>query len=163
MAGSSCEPVGFRAPATASMHSTTAAAAVHRHGPWWTLAHSRSRRVLILLVGIIILSIADLIITLTHLEGLGMAEANPLARFIINGTGSPVSLVSYKLLTVLVCVALLFKVRKHLQAEIAAWCALGILSCMSAMWFTYSRNIDAATDMSLTQTASVRHDWVQFE
>lgn len=157
MPGSSSVPVGDGA--VAGPH-----AIAHRNaGLWSAITHSRPRRVVILLVGIVILSVADLIITLTHLEALGMAEANPLARFIIEHTHSPLSLVSFKLLTVLVCVGLLYKVRRHLQAEIAAWCALAILACMSAMWFSYSRNMDAPSDMNLTRTASVRHDWVQFE
>jgi hypothetical protein len=34
---------------------------------------------------------------------------------------------------------------------------------MSAMWFSYSRHMDAPADMNLTRTVSLRHDWVQFE
>jgi hypothetical protein len=127
------------------------------------LQSGRSRRVLVLIAGIIVLSVVDLIITLTHLKGAGMAEANPLARFVINATGSPISLASFKLLTVLVCVGLLYKVRRTVQAELAAWCALGILACMSAMWFSYSRNLDSPMEVKLAQTSGVRGDWVQFE
>ena len=126
-------------------------------------ARPRVRRVLTLLIGITVLSVADLIITMTHLTAGGMAEANPLARWVIERTGSPVSLASFKLLTVLVCVALLYKVRRHFQAELAAWCALGILACMSVMWFSYSQHLDSPMEVKLAQTESVRSEWVQFE
>lgn len=48
----------------------------------------RSRRVIVLLAAIIVLSAADLAITLFHLKTMGMMEANPIARFLIEQTSS---------------------------------------------------------------------------
>ena len=47
------------------------------------LRRDRSRRVILLIVGIVVLSLADLIVTLWHLTSVGMAEANPIAAWII--------------------------------------------------------------------------------
>ena len=51
--------------------------------PQKRLRRDRSRRVILLIVGIAVLSLADLIVTLWHLTSVGMAEANPIAAWII--------------------------------------------------------------------------------
>jgi len=123
----------------------------------------RPRRVVVLLVGIVVLSLADLIITLTHLTTVGMAEANPVARWVIQWTGSPVSLVLFKVATVGVCVVLLYRVRHHLQGEIAAWLALVILAGMSVMWFSYTAVYENPVDATVAQEMLVHGNWVRFK
>ena len=49
---------------------------------------TRERRVGILLVSIIVLSAADLLLTIAHLQTIGMIEANPIAAFLIRTTAS---------------------------------------------------------------------------
>lgn len=126
-------------------------------------ALSRPRRVIFLLLGVVVLSLADLAITLAHLNSTGMAEANPIARSVISLTGSPASLVCFKLLSVLVCVALLYKVRRTLQGEIASWGALAILSIMSYMWFSYAKQYENPIELQLAQTQWAREQWVRFD
>lgn len=116
---------------------------------------SRSRRVLILVMGIIVLSMADLAITLAYLRAHWMMEANPIAAFLIKYTQSPWSLACYKALTVLVCVVLLVRLRQHKAGELAAWCALAILGVMSVMWHTYSQHFDDADNLVVAQVSSM--------
>ncbi len=124
---------------------------------------SRPRRVLVLLTGIIILSLADLVITMVHLKSTGMAEANPIARFVIGFSQSPLSLICFKALSVMICVVLLFKVRRTLQGEIAAWCAMLILSAMSVMWFHYARQYESTIDLQVAQTELGSNLWVHLD
>jgi hypothetical protein len=112
----------------------------------------RSRRVVLLVAGIIILSLADLVVTIAFLRANSMMEANPIAAYLIRVTQSAWVLAAYKTLTVLICVALIYKVRKHLAGEVAAWCAVGILAVMSVMWAQYSRQLDDPQHLSLVQT-----------
>ena len=123
----------------------------------------RTRRVIVLLAGIVVLSLADLVITMVHLRSTGMAEANPIARFVIGASQSPLSLICFKALSVMICVVLLYKVRKTLQGEIAAWCALLILAGLSLMWFHYARQYESPLDLQLAQSQLEGHMWVQFE
>ena len=84
------------------------------------LSRSRSRRVMVLIIGVVVLSIGDLIVTVGHLQSVGMMEANPIAVWLIKSSDSPFALISYKLGTVGICVALLLRVREHIEGEIAA-------------------------------------------
>lgn len=93
----------------------------------------RARRVVVLLVAIVALSIADLVATISHLR-IGMIEGNPLARFIIETTNSIGALAAFKAATVLVCVVLLFRLRRSRQGEAAAWMAAFILCALTVWW-----------------------------
>lgn len=64
----------------------------------------RSRRVVVLIVGIILLSLGDLAITLIDLRSTGMMEANPIAGYFIRLTQSVSALTAYKMLTAGICV-----------------------------------------------------------
>lgn len=115
---------------------------------------ARSRRVLVLILGVIALSIADLMVTLTHLRTIGMVEANPIAAYLIRTTGSALSLASFKALTVGICVVLLFHLRTRVQGEVAAWLAVLILAGMSLIWHKYSAQIEDPAKLRLAQTHS---------
>jgi hypothetical protein len=112
----------------------------------------RARRVYLLAVGIVLLSAADLSITLAFLRANWMMEANPIAAYLIETTRSPMVLTAYKFLTVFICVALLLKLRHYAAGEIAAWCAVGILTIMSVMWHHYSRHFDDQQHLILAQS-----------
>ncbi len=104
----------------------------------------RSRRVALLIVGIVLLSLGDLLITLTYLRSTGMAEANPIAAWLIRVTGSATVLTAYKALTVGVCISLLYRLRRHVEGEVGAWCAVTILALTVLVWYDYSGHFDAA-------------------
>jgi len=98
----------------------------------------RGRRVVFLLLAILVLSLADLAATIVNLTSIGMDEANPLARAIVLGFGSTWALVAYKLLTLSVCLGLLYRLRWHRQSEAAAWFGVLILCALTVHWGRYS-------------------------
>lgn len=112
-----------------------------------------------MIVGILLLSLGDLLITITYLQSTGMLEANPIAGYIIRLTGSASALTVYKALTVGVCVGLLYRLRRLVEGEVAAWCAVSILAFMSLQWFHYARHIDNA-DVELARSAAFAEEWL---
>lgn len=113
---------------------------------------TRERRVGILLVSIIVLSAADLLLTIAHLQTIGMIEANPIAAFLIRTTASAWILSAYKLCTVAVCVSLLFRLRRHRSSEIAGWVALAVLGAMAVQWHFYSASLDSPEMLALARS-----------
>ncbi len=127
------------------------------------LRRDRSRRVILLIVGIAVLSLADLIVTLWHLTSVGMAEANPIAAWIIAGTGSAWLLTAYKLLTVAVCTGLLYRLRCHVEGEIGAWCAVMILAAVSFHWGHYTRELNDMKNFELARQGAYGEDWLMLD
>lgn len=127
------------------------------------LASTRARRVSLLILGIILLSVADLLITVTHLRSVGMMEANPIAAFLIRTTRSPWILVAYKSLTVSLCAVLLFHARRHVTGELAAWLSLFILAGMSVLWHRYSTHFDQPEQIRLAQSAAGPDEWLYLD
>lgn len=113
----------------------------------------RARRVTVLVLGIIILSLADLVVTLAYLKANWMMEANPLAAYIIKSTQSPWALAAFKCCTVAVCAALLLRVRRFRSGEVAAWCGIVVLTVMSIMWHSYSRHFDDPEHLLMVQSS----------
>lgn len=99
----------------------------------------RSERVTWLLVGVVLLSLADLFLTITYLTSVGMSEGNPIALWLLHTTNSVWPLALYKIATVAVCVSLLYFNRYKRQSELASWCAMIILVALSIWWNQYSR------------------------
>jgi hypothetical protein len=141
-------PSGFEVPVTVIISHSIAT-----HGPIWRRLPTasalpaspatslRARRVTVLLAGIIVLSLGDLMLTVTYLQTIGLWEANPVARFVIEATNSPWALSLLKLLTMLTSVGILYTVRMHARAELASWCALAILIFMSIQWRLYADSL----------------------
>jgi hypothetical protein len=111
----------------------------------------RARRVHVLLASIAVLSLADLVITLTHLRSMGMAEANPVAAYLIRTTQSVPVLIAFKVLTVGVCVALLHRLRHERIGEFACWLSLGVLVWLSLIWGAYSDDMPAPPPEALVR------------
>lgn len=105
-----------------------------RQGTWCR----REERVLWLLLGIVLLSVADLALTLTYLTSVGLIEGNPIAAWLIHTTRSPWALALYKGLTVAICVSLLYRMRHRREGELAAWCSVLILVALSIWWNRYA-------------------------
>lgn len=99
---------------------------------------SRSERVIFLLIGIIVLSFADLLLTSMYLTSVGMSEANPIAAWLLMRTSSLWILALYKGVTVATCILLLFYMRNSRQGELAAWCSMLILTALSVWWNQYA-------------------------
>lgn len=117
-----------------------------------SLESRRARRVTLLVLGIIVLSLVDLAITLAYLRANWMMEANPLAAYIIRSTNSPWVLAAFKCCTVGICAALLLHLRRFRSGEIAAWCGIGVLTVMAIMWHAYADHMDDHQEMLLAHT-----------
>ena len=115
----------------------------------------RSRRVVLMVAGIVALSLADLVITLAFLSANSMMEANPIAMWLIEYTQSAWTLSAFKAASVGVCVAVLLRFRRHMAGELAAWCAVAILAVMAVMWREYSDHFDETHFMILAQGSSI--------
>jgi hypothetical protein len=127
------------------------------HSRW---ALSRGRRVTILLLGVIVLSIADLIVTLAFLRANWMMEANPIAEYIIRTTQSPIALILFKCLTVGVCAALLYRTRHFRSGEVAAWSAVAVLAVMCVMWRSYAKGLDETEIVLASANANCDDEWL---
>jgi len=113
---------------------------IHHHpNPCCITETQRSERVTWLLGGVILLSLADLLLTISYLTSVGMSEGNPIALWLLQTTDSVWPLAFYKAMTVAVCVSLLYRTRHKRQSELASWCAMLILVTLSVWWNQYSR------------------------
>ena len=115
----------------------------------------RSRRVVLMVAGIVALSLADLVITLSYLSANSMMEANPIAMWLIEYTQSAWTLSAFKAASVGVCIAVLLRFRRHIAGELAAWCAVVILAVMAMMWREYSDHFDETHFMILAQGSGI--------
>jgi len=131
-----------------------------RAGCFW---RHRSRRVTVLMAGIVLLSVADLLVTLAYARGGGMMEANPIALYLVRVTQSAWALAAYKMLTVGICVALLYRLRKYAVSEVAAWCAVAILAGMSLMWHNYASQLNEPEQMALVKCDDQPDHWMAFD
>lgn len=100
----------------------------------------RPCRVVALIFTIVLLSLADLYITLLYLHSGGMGEANPVARWIM-GHGSPGLLILWKLGTVATAVTLFYLTRRTRAAEVGAWFCVVLLTWLTIRWHRYSEEV----------------------
>lgn len=125
-----------------------------------TAEHRRGRRVAFLLAMVVVLSLGDLAATTTHLQTIGMIEANPIAAFIIETTGSTWSLAAFKALSVTVCVMLLYRVRRRVQGEVAAWFSLCVLIALALYWGVYTEQIIIAEQLLASHPDAKPDRWM---
>ena len=102
----------------------------------------RSSRVLLLLGCILILSGADLLLTIIHLQQFGLAESNPIVVFLVETFRSLWVLAAFKFATVATCMGFLFRARHHVVGEFGAWLATIILTLVLMVWYDYSDTIE---------------------
>lgn len=128
---------------------------------WPTTSQAaRSRRVVILLISIVLLSLADLVITIINLRTVGMIEANPIAHYILLTTQSATALASYKLITVLVCITLLYRLRHSIQCELAAWFCVVMLAALACYWGIYSDSAHDPANLWVRQNQISHDNWL---
>ncbi|MCA9282437.1 MAG: hypothetical protein H6812_00525 [Phycisphaeraceae bacterium] len=97
----------------------------------------RPRVVVLLIVAIILMGLADLALTLTYMRGMGMIEANPIARYMLS-IGHERQLILYKLASLGMCCGTLYLIRRHRKAEVCAWLCCGIMLVLSIHWTRYN-------------------------
>jgi len=98
---------------------------------------TRSQRVTLLLFATVLMGLADLALTLTFLTSVGMIEANPVARAVMQ-LNHPGYVVLWKLATMLVGIGLLFWARRYRGAEVGTWVCFVAMAALSYHWLTYA-------------------------
>lgn len=119
----------------------------------------RPVRVTALLSGVVLMSLADLYMTLVHLMSFGMIEANPLARGIM-AYGSPAALIIWKLVTVMTAVGILFYVRKRRVGEVGAVFCCAVLMWLTGRWIAYNAAVGHWTGEMHSLAGVNSPDWV---
>lgn len=132
-------------------------------GGWAVLLGSERRgcRVAVLMAAVAVMSLADLAMTLTYLNHVGMIESNPLARIVMHG-GGPGSLVAWKLASTALAIGILLRLRRRGVAEVAAVLCCAVLVWLMVRWVAY---VEAAPALAGALTAMPEHvgdEWVSF-
>lgn len=102
--------------------------------------HVRATRVLLLLGAALIVSVADLVMTLRFVTSVGMIEANPIARWIMK-SGDATTLTIFKMVLTLLSLGTIFFFRRHRSAEIAAWFCFGVMLLLSLHWLDFVSSV----------------------
>ncbi len=111
------------------------------HPGFFGLHLPRPRRVLYLLIAVVLMSLADLAITLVWVTDIGLAESNPLARWVI-AQGSPVLLSVWKLITIVPAVLVFAALRDKPVAEFGAVLAFAVLAVVTMHWYGYHAGLE---------------------
>lgn len=122
----------------------------------------RSLRVICLVVGIVAMSVADLHLTIVHLSGPGMSEANPLARWVMQMNCAWV-LSAWKLMLVGLTGGILIMLRRRGSAELAAWAGFCVLALLMVHWMRYAAEVNNHADMMPIVASVHEANWVRFE
>jgi hypothetical protein len=124
---------------------------------------ARSRRIVLLIVALVLMSIADLICTLTYLTSFGMAEVNPIARAML-AIGGTRQLILYKAFTMTVSCGCIYFVRSKRRAEFGAWVCVAVLFVLMLHWVQYNKVMDTLsphfTTIGLPGAISPYDDWI---
>ncbi len=127
-----------------------------------TLVRTREARVLWLIFSIIVLSLADLHMTLEHVTMIGMSEGNPLARLIMS-TNSPGALVAWKLTSVAAACLAFYAGRKKMIGELAAWFCCGVLIWLTIRWNTYATELAGVCPQVYTMYQADTGLWITMQ
>jgi hypothetical protein len=143
----------FHGPADAA----AAKAAVTPVRASWT---GREWRVAFLIAMVALVSLADLYLTLTYLHNGGMAEGNPVARWVMS-LGCPWLLVVWKVGLVCFTCGVLFTFRRRTSAEIAAWVCCLTMAWLTFQWSSYIHDVNAEikANPQLTEAST----WMSFD
>lgn len=121
---------------------------------------ARVRRIILLLILVVILSIGDLASTIINLQSIGMEEVNPLAAFIIT-RGTMFHLALFKLGSVFASASLILMVRHSWKGEFAAWTAAVILVGLTYYWYCYNTHMLQIKDSIVISEAQQLANWVR--
>lgn len=123
----------------------------------WTI--SRPSRVVFLVVAILLLSAADLAMTMTYALSTGMHEGNPIARTIMM-TSSPWAVVGWKLGTVGLGCVIFLHARRHRVGEIGAWAACLVLVWLTCHWHDYNESAHTLTPYIHALGTAPDSEWI---
>jgi len=96
----------------------------------------RRTRVVALVSGIVVMSLADLHLTLVYATSVGLHEHNPVARLLM-AYHTPGVLGLWKAASVALGVGILVRVRARRSAEWGAWIGCAILGVLMVQWVRF--------------------------
>jgi uncharacterized membrane protein len=102
-------------------------------------ASPRSQRVVAAVALVVVLSTFDAVATLFAMTTIGMCEENLLAAGIAKKYG-PLALLSFKVGTIAVFVAIILILRRRRSCEFAAYLAVTLMLLVMAFWVGYAVN-----------------------
>lgn len=123
-------------------------------------ASPRAVRVTFLLLVTAVIALADLQLTLTYATNGGFAEANPLARAVMQ-LGSPALLVVFKLATLVLGLGILFRLRDRLISELGTWVCLGAMVVLTIHWWQYVHAAPILTSAVIDGSLDQDEGWVE--
>lgn len=121
---------------------------------------SRSGRVMALTLGVLAMSIADLWLTLTHLQTVGMFESNPLARWVMQ-LNCGWALGVWKLALVGMTCSILHFTRQRRATELAAWVCFAIMAWLMFQWIGYADQVALLTPSLANLNQGSGETWVR--
>jgi hypothetical protein len=101
-----------------------------------TSEKARAERVVMLLVATLLMSLGDLYMTLTMVTSVGMLEANPFSRLVME-QNSPALVVLWRMGTLIFGLAILAYFRRLARAELASWVCFFALLALTLYWIQY--------------------------
>jgi hypothetical protein len=123
---------------------------------------ARSRRIVLLIFALVLMSVADLLCTISYLTSVGMVEMNPIARHMIE-IGGVRQLVLFKAFTMTLSCGCIYLIRKRRGAELGAWVCVAVLLSLMLHWLQYNAVMHTLaphfSSISLPGTA-FNSDWV---
>lgn len=126
--------------------------------PAWVIP-GRSARVVALSLVVLVLSLADLALTLTFLTSVGMAEENPIARLVI-GTGSAWVVVAFKMGLSLTACGIFWLARGKVSGEVGAWAGVLLMAWLMVRWQAYIEHSHHFTGVLVGQEHPTDARWV---
>jgi hypothetical protein len=123
-------------------------------------ARRRPIRVICLVTAVALMSLADLYITIIYLRTVGMGEANPIARYVMEH-GSQNMLILWKCASVSLACIIFVKYRSRAIAEAASWFAFAVLIWLLIRWIGYADEVWRLTPALHTLSDAESALWVR--
>lgn len=127
----------------------------------------RAWRVVLLTAIIVLLSAVDLRLTLTYIDTGGFAEANPIARWVMQANCQWV-LAAFKFSMLSITCCIFYFCRHRRSVELGAWLGVLLMAWLMVRWQTYAEHASefaAAFDHNglVVPDAYACTTWVQFD
>lgn len=119
----------------------------------------RPFRIAALLTTVLLMSAADLYLTLLYLTTIGFAEANPFARFVME-MGSPGLLAGWKIASLVPITLVAWKLRTRRLGEVAAWVSVLVMTVVTLHWYEYAAQTELLTMGVTAFDTGLDHRWV---
>lgn len=123
-------------------------------------AERRARRVGILLLITLTLSLFDLVLTLSYARSIGLIELNPIAAWIMR-QGPSHALIAWKLGSVGLACCIIYAIRHRREGEGAAWVSVLVLAALTVHWLNFGNEVHTLTAM-ISDPANIPPDsrWI---